>query len=165
MSIGEKILSKAFYRVLSMPVHKKIILDQNVQSPELMNALAAVGVDNVYTIAVLGLDPNKETDDRNIEKKMTAFGKKTPNSGYLFITKNAKDFAKKPNGYDVLWVPDKIKVKEFAESFRTWLSLSIPLVARNKIYEARVAGGKYDHGYAFDKEVEFNEFKRPTRKK
>jgi len=159
MSVGEKVISKTLYRILAMPVRKKIILDQNLHSPTLINALNAVGVDNVYTVEILGLNPHQETSDRDIEKKLIALGKKTPNSGYLFLTKNAKDFTKKPSGYDVLWVPDKINVKSFAESFRPWLSLSVPLKATNKIYKARVARGPSDLGYAFDREVAFEDFK------
>ena len=164
MSVGEKIISKALYRILAMPVRKKIILDQNIQSPTLMSVLSAVGVDKVYTIELLGFDPNQETEDRDIEKKLTALSRKTPNSGFLFITKNAKDFARKPQGYDVLWIPDKLDMKAFAESIRPWLSLSMPLAPRNKIFKARSARGPSDLGYAFDKEISLEEFKRSVKK-
>lgn len=145
--VSEKILTQMFYRVLAMPSSKKIILDQNLWGTGLVDTLHAVNINKVYNISYLGLDPSATTEDAVIHKKLVKLGKKTPNSGFLFITKNAKHF-KSPTHYDVLWVPDKLNLKNFVEALKSWLSLT-PLRATNTVYQANATRSKYSQAYEF----------------
>jgi hypothetical protein len=125
------LIDRIYYKVLSMSVNKKIILDQNCH--ELAGPLNAVNFNKVYTIDKLGIDSQQASNDLVIHKKIKELGAKTPQSGYLFITKNSKHF-KNPQGYDILWVPDKINVRDFSESFKQWV-INIRKPARNFIFK------------------------------
>lgn len=136
------LIDKVYYRILSMALSRKIILDHNVSDESLIQGLDAVGISKVFTLEKLGLDP-VQSPDWLIKKKLKSLGSKK--SGFLFITKNCKHF-KDPNGYAVLCVPDKIKVKDFVESVRIWLA-PLPKNPKNRVYYANKTSKKDSTAY------------------
>jgi hypothetical protein len=137
------IADKLFYRILAMSLDKKIVLDQNVH--DLLPILGEVGARKVYDIGKLGFDPNAETEDSEIHRRLKLAGAKTPNSGILFITNNRKHF-KKPEGYDILWVPNKFNIKDLCETIKLWLYAQ-PKEPQNKIFVATKMNLKYAAPY------------------
>jgi hypothetical protein len=112
-------------RILALPCPRRVILDHGVQIRGLIQALSAVNIERVY-----------------------ALGEATPKSGYLLITQNFKTLAKPPVGYDVLWIPSKVKVRPFSESLKALLVVSLRRV-RGRILKARFTASKYSPGYEF----------------
>lgn len=141
-------VDKMFYKILAMPSDKKVVVDQNVSN--LIEPLKSVGVNKVYDVSKLGLDPQSETDDNiQIKKRLKELGKQTPNSGFLFITRNGKHF-KNPDRYDVLVLPDKLDIQGFVESFKQWLVLMPSKAAKSKVYKAKKRDSKYSADYVFE---------------
>lgn len=141
-----RIIDRVYYKVLAMALEKKFILDQNCQ--ELLEPLKSVGMNRVYTIQKLGFDAQSETKDSVLHKRLKAVGGQTPRSGFLFITKNAKHF-KNPDGYDILWIPDKINTREFVESFKQWV-INLRKPAQKVVYQAVKTREKTGRPYSFE---------------
>lgn len=129
--------------VIAMPISKKIIVDRNVEN--VIQQLKDLGATNVSGIDKLGLPP--DASDNLIAKKLNELS--TPNSAYLFITNNEKEFGKLgTKNYDILIV-NKTNA-ETIEAIKTWLALFSKRAkgTLHRVIERLV--NKTTHTYAFD---------------
>ena len=141
------LVDKIFYHIMAMASDQKIILDQNTHG--LKDSLEAVNFNKVYDLSILKLDPQVETDAGVIHKKLKKLGATTPNSSFLFITKNAIHF-KNPDNYDVLWVPDKFNPQFLAESIKQWLATQPKRGPKNLILQANKSNSKHTTRYTIE---------------
>lgn len=141
--------TKLFYKIMAMSVNKKLLLDQNVHDNNLICALNSVGIRHVKDISWLGFNKEASTKDSEIARKLSVLSRRTPNSGYLFITRNYNDFPN-PKGYDVLEIPQNINIRDFVESFKQWLTLMPNNKSQNKIYRAIKSRQKGTTPYVFE---------------
>lgn len=140
------ITDRFYYKILAMAVNKKIIVDQNAM--DLLQYFEAVGLTHVKDISALGLDPQKTADDiQQIHKRLKKSAKATPNSNYLFLTRNGKDFPS-PDGYDVVWLPSTYNAKDFSEAFKAWVVFT-PKKSANVVYQVKKTNSKYSNRFEF----------------
>lgn len=133
-------------KILAMTVDKKVMIDQNLHG--LIEALKDAGINRVWDISKLGLDPHQHTEDLEIRRRIQKMTQKTPNSGILFITNNEKHFLS-PKGFDVLVIPQPYDKAKLVETVKSWIIL-LPKRAQNRIFKAVKYNGKHGFGYTIE---------------